>query len=184
MVRSSFHILLFTCFIITVKGQDDKRKSSADSLKKIISASTSDQEKIDALHHLSEILPAEQRSDVIAFSEQALSIAIRNDDTREIVRCYTNLGKLYSAYGENEKAISYFYKAIYSAPSEKPFVAPTWLELATAHKKMSRPDSTEKALWTALRINESRKDPSLEGMAQNMLGELARERGKGTFECR
>jgi tetratricopeptide (TPR) repeat protein len=175
MVRSPFHILLLVFLFITAKGQDGRWKSSADSLTRIISTSASDQEKIDALHELSKILPPEKRTEALTFGKQALAIAMRNDDTREVVRSYTNLGNLYAANGEYKEAITYYHKAIRSSTSEKPFVAPAWLELARAYRQLSQVDSCSKALRKALEINESRKDPSLEGVGQNMLGELARE---------
>jgi signal transduction histidine kinase/DNA-binding response OmpR family regulator/lipopolysaccharide biosynthesis regulator YciM len=178
MVRSSFHIVLLICSVILAKGQDISWKISADSLKAIVSKSTSDQQKIDALHHLSEILPDEEKAQAFGFSQQALSISLANDDAREIVRSYTNLGNLYGKFGEHTRAISFYYKAIRSSPSEKPFVAPTWFELGRTYRILSRPDSAEKALRKGLAINESRKDPTLEAALQNMLAEVAKDAKK------
>ncbi len=176
-LRHFFRISLILICFSSAYGQETSHR--VDSLAKELKHASSDIERVRIYHELADVSDTES---AIMYSKQALGVAKKNLDSKQIAECLVHLGSLYSRTSNYKEAVITLKNAI-SIGVTKKLSSPltdAYLELGIVYLRQQNLDSARSMLNKGLMTARESSDDRKLGLLYNMLGNVAKEENNFT----
>lgn len=174
-----FSMALLLIFLSCVcRGQETSHR--VDSLKLELDQASSPADKVRISHLLADALDPDS---AIVYSKQALSIAEKSKDKRQIMESLIHLGSLYARISKYEEALLKLKKAVSIGVAEdfSPLLSKAYLELSIVYVRQQKLDSARSILNKSLALVRDKEDEVNKGFVYNMLGNVCKE--ENNFEA-
>ena len=116
------------------------------------------------------------------YSKQALGLAEKNGDSKQVVECLIHLGSLYSRTSNYKESLATLNKAVTIGVNKdlSSLLADTYLQLGIVYLRQQNLDSALTILNKGLVTAQRKGDELKQGLLYNMLGNVAKEENNFT----
>jgi len=173
-----FKIPLILIFLYNSSfGQEASHR--VDSLTTELKQASSDDNRIRIYHELAN---ASDTDSGTMYSKQALGIAKRNRDNKQIVQCLIHLGSLYSRTSNYNEALATLKNAADIGVTKKlhSLLTDAYVELGIVYLRQQNLDSARAILNRGLLLVQEKGDEHKLGLLHNVLGNVAKEENNFT----
>ena len=150
-----------------------------DSLIGELKRATSDNDKIRINHELAD---ATDKDAAIMYSKQALGLAEKNRDSKQVVECLIHLGSLYSRTSNYQESLGILNRAVSIGVAKNLsfLLADAYLELGIVYLRQQNLDSANTNLQKGIVTAQENGDERKLGLLYNVLGNVAKEENNFT----
>jgi len=168
------HLLLICLLMLVCTVSHGQVSHRLDSLKLRLKQTSSAAEKITIYR---ELASASDGDSAISYSKQALSLAEKGDDNKDIMESLIHLGALYARTSNYEDALIILNKAVSIGIDENvsSLLSDAYLELGIVYLRQQKLDSARSILNKSLALVPENGDDVNKGFAYNMLGNVDKE---------
>ena len=140
---------------------------------------TSDNDRIRISHELAN---ATDTDSGIMYSKQALGLAEKNGDSKQVVECLIHLGSLYSRTSNYKESLAILNKAVSIGVTKdlSSLLADAYLELGIVYLRQQNLDSAITILQKGVVTAQGNGDERKLGLLYNVLGNVAKEENNFT----
>lgn len=174
------HFVSISLVLICLSGASGHDTSHRiDSLVNALKHASSDAERIHICHELTGVSDAESG---IRYSKQALGIAEKSGDSKQIMECLIHLGSRYSATSNYNDALATLNRAVDIGVVKKlqSLLSDTYLELGIVYLRQQNLDSARSILNKGLATAQKKGDERKLGLMYNVLGNVSKEENNFT----
>ncbi|HTF18548.1 MAG TPA: tetratricopeptide repeat protein [Chryseolinea sp.] len=164
------HLLVFCCTVVLAQNTGH----TLDSLKRALSTATSDTQRLTILTIMADRSGKESGID---YGRQALQLAEKTGDKKQIAKVLAKLGILYARTSQYDDAVNLLQRSIKLsiAGNDTSALANAYVELGTAFLRQQKLDSARATLNKCLDLANYKDDGLQQGFAYNVLGNVFKE---------
>ncbi len=175
------HFCKISLMLIFLCGSSYGQQAShrVDSLIGKLKRATSDNDKIRINHELAD---ATDKDAAIMYSKQALGLAEKNRDSKQVVECLIHLGSLYSRTSNYQESLGILNRAVSIGVAKNLsfLLADAYLELGIVYLRQQNLDSANTNLQKGIVTAQENGDERKLGLLYNVLGNVAKEENNFT----
>jgi signal transduction histidine kinase/DNA-binding response OmpR family regulator/uncharacterized protein HemY len=164
--------LILISFYSSSYGQETFHR--VDSLIIELKHASSDEARIRICHELAD---ASDKDSGIMYSKQALALAEKSQDSKQIVECFIHLGSLYCRTSNYNQALATLNNAVILGVAKNlSFLLPdAYLQLGIVYLRQQNLDSARAILYKGIVTAKENGDERKLGLLYNTLGNVAKE---------